>query len=82
MEHIFLNKWSALGEFLSLRRQPLHFCDSAKYCSKASRAYVRSYKNLSFYWILQAGHMVPVDHPCHLRMIASVTDSPGLHLDA
>uniref|UniRef100_A0A0A9HNR7 Uncharacterized protein n=1 Tax=Arundo donax TaxID=35708 RepID=A0A0A9HNR7_ARUDO len=72
-------KWVGLNNFLSLRRQPLHFCDSAPvYCSKLIKAYVRSYKNLHFYWILGAGHMVPVDQPyTAFRMIASTTQSPG-----
>ncbi|CAL5036060.1 unnamed protein product [Urochloa decumbens] len=71
-------KWDGLNTFLSLPRQPLHYCDSAIYCSKPIRAYVRSYKNLAFYWILQAGHMVPVDQPYPaFRMIASATQSPG-----
>ncbi|CAO2041725.1 unnamed protein product [Urochloa humidicola] len=71
-------KWDGLNTFLSLPRQPLHYCDSAVYCSKPIRAYVRSYKNLAFYWILQAGHMVPVDQPYPaFRMIASATQSPG-----
>ncbi|KAG2571198.1 serine carboxypeptidase-like 51 isoform X2 [Panicum virgatum] len=71
-------KWFGLSKFLSLPRQPLHYCDSAIYCSKQIRAFVRSYKNFTFYWILQAGHMVPVDQPYPaLRMIASATLSPG-----
>uniref|UniRef100_A0A0D9VG44 Carboxypeptidase n=1 Tax=Leersia perrieri TaxID=77586 RepID=A0A0D9VG44_9ORYZ len=68
-------KWKDLKKFLSLRRQPLHYCDSVIYCSKESKAYVRSYKNLHMYWILQAGHMVPVDQPYSaFRMIASTTE--------
>ncbi|KAF8647652.1 hypothetical protein HU200_065289 [Digitaria exilis] len=71
-------KWDGLSHFLSLPRRPLHYCDSAIYCSKQIRAYVRSYKNFAFYWILQAGHMVPVDQPYPaFRMIASATQSPG-----
>ncbi|KAK8448360.1 hypothetical protein SEVIR_7G029200v4 [Setaria viridis] len=72
-------KWSGLRDFLSLRRKPLHFCDSAIYCSKEIKAYVRSYKNFEFYWILEAGHMVPVDQPyTAFRMIARVTQSAGI----
>jgi len=54
-------RWFGLSKFLSLPRQPLHYCDSAIYCSKQIRAYVRSYKNFTFYWILQAGHMVSLN---------------------
>ncbi|KAL6650243.1 hypothetical protein ACP70R_009168 [Stipagrostis hirtigluma subsp. patula] len=71
-------KWNGLKKFLSLPRDTLHYCDSAIYCSKQIKAYVRSYKNLQFYWILEAGHMVPVDQPyAAFRMIASITGSPG-----
>ncbi|CAL5036030.1 unnamed protein product [Urochloa decumbens] len=70
-------KWHGLKNFLGLPRQPLHYCDSPIYCSKLIKAYVRSYKNLCFYWILQAGHMVPVDQPyAAFRMIASITQTP------
>ncbi|KAJ1255725.1 hypothetical protein BS78_K167800 [Paspalum vaginatum] len=71
-------KWDGIKTFLSLPRQPLHYCDSAIHCSQQIKAYVRSYKNLAFYWILGAGHMVPVDQPyAAFRMIANATQSPG-----
>ncbi|KAL6885572.1 hypothetical protein ACP4OV_010351 [Aristida adscensionis] len=71
-------KWGGLKKFLSLRRNPLHYCDSAIYCSKQIKAYFRSYRNLQFYWVLEAGHMVPVDQPyVAFRMIGSVTQSPA-----
>ncbi|KAL6593713.1 hypothetical protein ACP70R_048614 [Stipagrostis hirtigluma subsp. patula] len=46
-------KWDGLKSFLNLPRQPL-------YCNprEATKAFVRSYKNLHFYWILGAGHFV------------------------
>ncbi|XP_066387828.1 serine carboxypeptidase-like 51 [Miscanthus floridulus] len=62
-------KWDGLKTFLSLPRQSL-------YCgpSKETKAFVRSYKNLHFYWILGAGHFVPVDQPCiALSMIGNIT---------
>ncbi|KAF0921437.1 hypothetical protein E2562_007000 [Oryza meyeriana var. granulata] len=66
-------KWDGLKNFLSLPRQPLQ-CGSAK----GTKAFVRSYKNLHFYWILGAGHFVPVDQPCiALSMISSITQSPA-----
>ncbi|XP_062185044.1 serine carboxypeptidase-like 51 [Phragmites australis] len=71
-------KWDGLKNFLSQPRQPLHYCGSAIYCSKPIKAYVRSYKNMQFYWVLEAGHMVPVDQPyVAFRLIASLTQSPG-----
>ncbi|KAL3752391.1 hypothetical protein ACJRO7_013100 [Eucalyptus globulus] len=66
-------KWKGLKRFLSLDRTPL-------YCGTGSgtRGFKRSYKNLHFYWILGAGHFVPVDQPCvSLDMIAAVTQSPA-----
>ncbi|XP_006650163.1 serine carboxypeptidase-like 51 [Oryza brachyantha] len=66
-------KWDGLNNFLSLPRQPLQ-CGS----SRGTKAFVRSYKNLHFYWILGAGHFVPVDQPCiALSMISSITQSPA-----
>ncbi|KAG2551469.1 serine carboxypeptidase-like 51 [Panicum virgatum] len=66
-------KWDGLKSFLSLPRQPL-YCGT----TKGIKAFVRSYKNLHFYWILGAGHYVPVDQPCiALSMISSITQSPA-----
>uniref|UniRef100_A0A0D9Z8E9 Carboxypeptidase n=1 Tax=Oryza glumipatula TaxID=40148 RepID=A0A0D9Z8E9_9ORYZ len=67
----FVMPWDGLKNFLSLPRQPLH-CGS----SEVTKGFVRSYKNLHFYWILGAGHFVPVDQPCiALDMIGSITQS-------
>ncbi|XP_040378205.1 serine carboxypeptidase-like 51 [Oryza brachyantha] len=67
-------KWAGLNNFLSLPRQPLH-CGS----SEVTKGFVRSYKNLHFYWILGAGHFVPVDQPCiALDMISTITQSSAL----
>ncbi|KAF6991054.1 hypothetical protein CFC21_008178 [Triticum aestivum] len=67
-------KWDGLKNFLALPRQPL-YCGSAG----ATKGFVRSYKNLHFYWILGAGHFVPVDQPCvALDMIGNITQSPAL----
>ncbi|KAF5819789.1 putative carboxypeptidase C [Helianthus annuus] len=64
-------KWEGLKTFLSIDRIPL-------YCghSKITKGFTKSYKNLHFYWILEAGHFVPVDQPCvALNMIGRVTSS-------
>ncbi|KAE8817543.1 hypothetical protein D1007_04637 [Hordeum vulgare] len=75
-------KWDGLKNFLALPRQPL-YCGS----TEATKGFVRSYKNLRFYWILGAGHFrrfdddlqVPVDQPCiALDMIGNITQSPAL----
>ncbi|KAA8518663.1 hypothetical protein F0562_016137 [Nyssa sinensis] len=51
------------------------------YCGEndtTTKGFVSSYKNLFFYWILGAGHFVPVDQPCvSLQMVGSVTRSPN-----
>ncbi|RLM62296.1 serine carboxypeptidase-like 51 isoform X1 [Panicum miliaceum] len=68
-------KWDALKDFINSPRTPI-------YCSKegqsGTQAFVKSYKNLKFYWILGAGHMVPIDNPCPaLKMLADITRSPA-----
>ncbi|XP_010037116.3 serine carboxypeptidase-like 51 [Eucalyptus grandis] len=67
-------KWDGLRSFLSEDRVPL-------YCGKGftgTKGFVRSYRNLFFYWILGAGHMVPIDQPCiSLQMVGSITQSPS-----
>ncbi|RCV29643.1 hypothetical protein SETIT_6G028600v2 [Setaria italica] len=67
-------KWDGLHNFLSLPRKPLHYCHPYY----LTNGFVRSYKNLHFYWILGAGHTVPVDRPCTaLYMISSIVQSPA-----
>uniref|UniRef100_A0A0A8ZRD4 Carboxypeptidase n=1 Tax=Arundo donax TaxID=35708 RepID=A0A0A8ZRD4_ARUDO len=68
-------KWDGLKNFMSMPR-------TAIYCNKegqtGTQAFVKSYKNLKFYWILGAGHMVPIDNPCPaLKMLADITQSPA-----
>ncbi|RWR94805.1 serine carboxypeptidase-like protein 51 [Cinnamomum micranthum f. kanehirae] len=66
-------KWDGLKKFTNLDRTPL-FCNSGP---KDTRGFRKSYKNLHFYWILGAGHFVPVDQPCvSLQMIGEITQSP------
>ncbi|EOA28419.1 hypothetical protein CARUB_v10024625mg [Capsella rubella] len=67
-------KWEGLREFKKMEREPL-YCES----DKATRGFTKSYKNLHFYWILGAGHFVPVDEPCvALNMVGEITKSPQL----
>ncbi|CAN4119434.1 unnamed protein product [Withania somnifera] len=66
--------WEGLKTFLNMERNPI-------YCGgdKGTKAFTKSYKNLHFYWILGAGHFVPVDQPCvALDMVASITQSPAV----
>ncbi|XP_022860646.1 serine carboxypeptidase-like 51 [Olea europaea var. sylvestris] len=66
-------KWDGLKTFLSMERTPL-FCGN----EKTTKGYTKSYENLHFYWILGAGHFVPVDQPCvALDMVGSITRSPA-----
>ncbi|PIA43732.1 hypothetical protein AQUCO_01800057v1 [Aquilegia coerulea] len=66
-------KWEGLKSFLSLERSPLKCGD------KSTRGFTKSYKNLHFYWILGAGHFVPVDQPClALKMVGDITQSPAI----
>lgn len=66
-------KWEGLETFLSMERTPL-YCGT----ESATKGFKRSYKNLHFYWILGAGHFVPVDQPCvSLDMVTAITQSPA-----
>ncbi|KAJ3693058.1 hypothetical protein LUZ60_012153 [Juncus effusus] len=68
-------KWEGLKIFMKSERKPL-YCEEDK--SGTTKAFVKSYKNLKFYWILGAGHFVPVDQPCiALKMLADITHSPA-----
>ncbi|KAL6566887.1 hypothetical protein OROMI_015291 [Orobanche minor] len=61
-------KWGGLKTFLAMDRTPI-------YCGeeKITKGFTKSYRNLQFYWILKAGHFVPVDQPCvALNMIANI----------
>ncbi|XP_010523125.1 PREDICTED: serine carboxypeptidase-like 51 [Tarenaya hassleriana] len=67
-------KWEGLQEFRRMDREPI-FCGDD---NKATRGFTKSHKNLSFYWILGAGHFVPVDEPCvALKMVEEITKSPS-----
>lgn len=65
-------KWDGLKSFLSKDNIPLYCGD------RNTRGFFRSYKNFHFYYILGAGHFVPVDEPClALKMIEAITESPA-----
>ncbi|XP_050235497.1 serine carboxypeptidase-like 51 [Mercurialis annua] len=67
-------KWKGLPNFLSQDRTPL-YCGE----SKSTKGFTKSYQNLHFYWILKAGHFVPVDQPCiSLEMVATIIQSPAV----
>ncbi|ETE69189.1 Retinoid-inducible serine carboxypeptidase, partial [Ophiophagus hannah] len=63
-------KWPKLKEFNTLKWQPLYTCPE---CTDTA-AFYKSYCNLSFFWILKAGHMVPADQgDMALKMLRMVT---------
>ncbi|KAI3461351.1 hypothetical protein Pfo_018014 [Paulownia fortunei] len=65
-------KWDGIKTFLSMDRTPIYCGDS-----KITKGFTKSYRNLHFYWILGAGHFVPVDQPCvALSMVGRITQSP------
>ncbi|KAJ4977543.1 hypothetical protein NE237_008323 [Protea cynaroides] len=65
-------KWEGLQSFLSLDRTPL-YCGNDKTTTKG---FTKSYKNLHFYWVLLAGHFVPVEQPCvALKILSDLTHS-------
>ncbi|XP_033108028.1 retinoid-inducible serine carboxypeptidase-like isoform X2 [Anneissia japonica] len=49
--------WPGLSSFDALKWKPLYTVGSQ------TKAFVKTYKNFSFYWIMNAGHMVPADAP-------------------
>ncbi|KAL4577004.1 hypothetical protein LXL04_013105 [Taraxacum kok-saghyz] len=66
-------KWDGIKTFLSMDRTPL-YCEN----DKVTKGFTKSYKNLYFYWILKAGHFVPLDQPCiALDMVGNITRSPA-----
>ncbi|KAI3518171.1 hypothetical protein L1887_06624 [Cichorium endivia] len=67
-------KWDGLSTYLNLRRTPL-------YCGedKSTKGFFKSYQNFAFYWILGAGHYVPVDQPCvSLEMVGTIVNTPNV----
>ncbi|KAK4286397.1 hypothetical protein QN277_002957 [Acacia crassicarpa] len=66
-------KWEGLPKFLRKERRALYCGSETK-----TKGFVKSYKNLRFYWIVGAGHMVPSDQPCMaLTMAGAITHSPA-----
>lgn len=53
--------WDGLSEFLNSSRKPLYA--PSKLVKKETGAFLKRYKNFELYYILNAGHMVPIDAP-------------------
>ncbi|XP_006889321.1 PREDICTED: retinoid-inducible serine carboxypeptidase [Elephantulus edwardii] len=63
-------KWPQLSKFSQLKWKALYSDPK----SSETSAFVKSYENLTFYWILKAGHMVPSDQGVMaLKMLRMVT---------
>uniref|UniRef100_A0A7N5JT63 Serine carboxypeptidase 1 n=1 Tax=Ailuropoda melanoleuca TaxID=9646 RepID=A0A7N5JT63_AILME len=63
-------KWTGLPEFSQLKWKAVYSDPK----SSETSAFIKSYKNLAFYWILRAGHMVPSDQgDMALKMMRMVT---------
>ncbi|KAH7293602.1 hypothetical protein KP509_28G032400 [Ceratopteris richardii] len=64
-------RWEGMAAFKDANRKPL-FCNG----TGNTAGFVKAYKNLTFYWVLFAGHMVPADNPCiALEIVESITNS-------
>ncbi|KAK1290811.1 Serine carboxypeptidase-like 51 [Acorus calamus] len=67
-------KWDGLKIFTNMERTPI-YCEGA---NDITKGFKRTHQNLHFYWILGAGHFVPVDQPCiALKMVGEITQSPA-----
>eukprot|EP01018_Ginkgo_biloba_P021565 Gb_00744 [translate_table: standard] len=65
-------KWGGLKLFNSKKRIPL-YCNGSE-----TSAFVKTHTNLRFFWILGAGHFVPVDQPCMaLKMVDMIIKFHG-----
>ncbi|KAL2611011.1 hypothetical protein R1flu_022703 [Riccia fluitans] len=62
-------KWPGLAKFNQAKRTAIS-CGETQ-----TAAFVKHYGNLTFYWIMNAGHMVPTDSPCMaLKMLKLITE--------
>ena len=53
--------WDYLPQFLNISRIPMYV--PSKLAQKDTAAFLKIFKNFEFYYILNAGHMVPKDTP-------------------
>jgi len=66
--------WSGLNAWNNAMRKPLY--NQGKY--PLTGAFVKEYKNFSYYWIMRAGHMVPHDQPeMGRRILKMITEQCG-----
>ncbi|KAL3682188.1 hypothetical protein R1sor_000210 [Riccia sorocarpa] len=69
-------KWKGLSKFNAAKRTAIS-------CGETRTAgFVKQYENLTFYWIMNAGHMVPSDNPCMaLKMLKQITQVKSQAVD-
>lgn len=66
--------WDGLPQFLNSSRKPLY--TPSKLATKETGAFLKNYKNFELYYILNAGHMVPIDAPqMALEMLRNVLNN-------
>jgi len=66
-------QWSGLPQWQQATRKPLYAGAVGNTC-----AFVKTWSNFAFYWIMAAGHMVPSDNaPMALRMLQLITGAPN-----
>ena len=66
--------WDYLPQFLNSSRQPLYVPSPSGV--KDTAAFLKSFKNFELYYILKAGHMVPMDAPeMALEMLKNILHS-------
>lgn len=53
--------WNELPQFFNSSRKPMYA--PSKLAEKETGAFLKAYKNFELYYILSAGHMVPIDAP-------------------
>ncbi|XP_064406187.1 retinoid-inducible serine carboxypeptidase-like isoform X3 [Halichondria panicea] len=53
-------KWTGLPSFKAAKKMPVY--PDTDHTKKHTGGFYQAYKNLAFYWILNAGHMVPADN--------------------
>ncbi|KAI3708723.1 hypothetical protein L2E82_38122 [Cichorium intybus] len=62
-------EWDGLSGYMNFSRTPL-YCGEDK---RTTKGFYKSYQNFTFYWILGAGHLVPIDQPfVSLEMVGNV----------
>ncbi|GER39706.1 serine carboxypeptidase-like 51 [Striga asiatica] len=68
-------KWEGLQNFMSTARTPIAYTSNGQ---GMLFGFEKSHENLSFYWILGAGHFVPAERPfVAMEMIGKATNSPA-----